>query len=468
MKLNNPDDDAFFNALRSKEYNRLDELGHVYLDYTGGNLYPQCLINKHLLHLKNEVYGNPHSVNPTSLLSGECISRTRERVLEYFNASAYYCIFTSNASGALQIVGECYPFSQESCFLLTVDNHNSVNGIREYCRAKGGTVIYSLIDQGDLSINETGLTKNLEVHSNHGEKLFAYPAQSNVSGVRHSLEWIRKAHEWGWDVLLDAAAFVPTSALDLSVYKPDFVSVSFYKIFGYPTGLGCLLVKKSKFDKLKKPWFSGGTILLSAVKYNGRFLKRDHERFENGTVNYLDIPAISYGLDFIESIGMANINRRIKDLSQAVLSGLSALKHDNGKALIILYGPKEVENRGGTFVFNFQDLCGVYYTLNYIEKLAGRHKISLRTGCFCNPGIDELNHKITKEQLQKYFDGRIYGDYDEFIEFLGKTRGAVRLSIGIATTVADIEKFMLFAKMLLNKTIKTDISETLVCRAEVA
>ena len=452
MDYRDSETNVFFNKLRSKEFSRLDRLGHVYLDYTGGNIYPECLINKHQEFLKHEVYGNPHSVNPSSLLSGKLISRTRERVLAFFNAWDYYCIFTQNASGALQIVGECYPFDKGSKLLLTADNHNSVNGIREYCHCRGGESIYSEMNAVGLSINENELNKNLQASASTVEKLFAFPAQSNVSGVRHSLHWVKKAHDLGWDVLLDAAAYVPTSRLDLSVHQPDFVSISFYKIFGYPTGIGCLLVKKSKLDKLKKPWFAGGTILLSAVKYPARFLKRDHERFENGTVNYLDIPAIGNGLDFIESIGIEHINNRIKALSGILLSGFASLSHDNGLPLIKLYGPKHSENRGGSFAFNFLDQNQICYPLNTIEELAGIHKISLRTGCFCNPGVDELNHGITREQLQEYFEGREQGDYDEFITFQGRPRGAVRLSVGLATTIADIEKFFLFARLLLNKT----------------
>ena len=75
--------------------------------------------------------------------------------------------------------------------------------------------------------------------------LFAYPAQSNFTGVQHPLEWIAQAQARGWDVLLDAAAFAPTNRLDLGRWQPDFVAISFYKIFGYPTGIGCLLARKA-------------------------------------------------------------------------------------------------------------------------------------------------------------------------------------------------------------------------------
>jgi molybdenum cofactor sulfurtransferase len=448
--------DIFFNRLRKNEYARLDKSGHVYLDYTGGNIHPQSLVDKHCKYLQEAVYGNPHSNNRASQLSEKKISEARERVLNFFNAPDYYCVFTANASAALQIVGECYPFSAESHFLLTADNHNSVNGIREYCRSRGAGYTYSPMNYEDLTINEPELNKQLTSHPDKKNKLFAFPAQSNVSGVQHSLEWIKKAQEQDWDVLLDAAAFVPASKLDLSAISPDFVSISFYKMFGYPTGIGCLLVKKSKFNKLKKPSFAGGTITLSAVNYRSYFLKQDHEKFENGTVNYLAIPAITNGLNFITAVGIDNINRRIKDLSFFILSNLTKLQHDNGLPLIKIYGPLSTENRGGTFLINFFDANEQPYPLQYIEQLTDANKISLRTGCFCNPGIDELNHWISAEQLKEYFTGREQGDYFDFINYTGKMRGAVRISIGFPTTTLDIGKFLRFAKTLLNKEVSQD------------
>ena len=69
-------------------------------------------------------------------------------------------------------------------------------------------------------------------------RLFAYPAQSNFSGVRHPLSLVASAQQLGYTALLDAAAFVPTSRLDLRRVRPDFVTMSFYKLFGIPTGIG--------------------------------------------------------------------------------------------------------------------------------------------------------------------------------------------------------------------------------------
>ena len=94
---------------------------------------------------------------------------------------------------------------------------------------------------------------------------------------------------------------------------------------------------------------------------------------------------------------------------------------------------------------------GRQYPFQFIEQMANKEMISFRTGCFCNPGIDELNHGLSEEQLKSYFLTRSQGDYYDFINFTGKLRGAVRISIGLATIRSDIEKFIGFAKRFLNK-----------------
>lgn len=449
------EDELFFSELRKKEFSRIDENNHCYLDYTGGNLYPQSLIKKHFDYLNSEVYGNPHSGNPTSQLSTDKVNEARKKVLNFFNAEEnYYCVFTSNASAALQIIGECYPFDAQSRFLLTADNHNSVNGIREYCKAKKGTVKYSLLNYEDLHINKQVLEKELNDSDYFSNKLFAFPAQSNVSGVKHDLNWIKIAQENGWDVLLDAAAFVPSSTLDLKEHHPDFVSISFYKIFGYPTGLGCLLVRKNKFNKLKKPWFAGGTVSLVSVQYESYFLANDHERFENGTVDYLGIPAISFGIDFINDIGMQRIKTRIKALANYFKTRVENLKHSNGEPMIKLFGPSVIKHKGGTFILNFRDVNGNIFAFENVEELANKNKISIRTGCFCNPGIDEVNNCLTTDELAKYFTSHDLGNYHDMIQFLGKMRGAVRVSLGLATVQKDLDRFLEFASTFKDKTVE--------------
>jgi selenocysteine lyase/cysteine desulfurase len=447
--------ESFFQELRQKEYNRLDEKGQVYLDYTGGNLYAQSQLDTHHKMLRENVYGNPHSTNPTSLAATFLVKEARASVLRFFNAEDdYFCVFTPNASGALRIVGESYPFCDNSAYLLLTDNHNSVNGIREYCKNKGGDFDYGYLKANDFTIDEAKLTEQLSSQADKKQKLFAYPAQSNVTGVKHDLAWIEKAHQQGWDVLLDAAAYVPTNALDLKKVKPDFVSMSFYKMFGYPTGIGCLLIKKSKFETLQKPWFAGGTVDMVGVVDKKHWLINDHERYEDGTINYLDIPAVKIGLDYLTGIGMHRITDRVSCLSEVLYKELSDLKHANGQALVQIHGPKNRKNVGGTLMMNFLDQGGNPFQTEKIEHRANSLGISIRSGCFCNPGIDEMKCDISQNELSNYFTEHQDGDFGDKSKFLGRVRGATRISVGIATNKVDVEKFIEFSKSFLNHVLE--------------
>ena len=126
--------------VRAREFRRLDEHGHVYLDYTGAGLYAVSQVRRHGARLVAGVFGNPHSSSLPSVSSTEQIESCRRRVLRFFNASPddYSVVFTANASHALKLVGEAYPFEAGDQLLLTFDNHNSVNGIREFDRRPGG------------------------------------------------------------------------------------------------------------------------------------------------------------------------------------------------------------------------------------------------------------------------------------------------------------------------------------------
>lgn len=434
----------YFEALRNNEYPMLDKQGHVYLDYTGGNLIPRSLLQRHHDLLENNVLGNPHSTNPTSQLAGRLVEEARKKVLDFFNAHDYYCIFTQNASASLKIVGESYPFSHGSRFVLTSDNHNSVNGIREFCNAKGGSTHYATLNYKDLTIDEYHLSKLLSYRKEGAQSLFAFPAQSNVSGIKHDLSWISKAQQMGYDVLLDAAAYVPTSRLDLSVHKPDFVSLSFYKMFGYPTGIGCLLVRKDTCTKLVKPWFAGGTVTLVSVVTQNKFLADGSERFEDGTLNYNGIPAVKFGLEYLEGIGYERIQNRMQYLIRYLFDRLSALRHNNGLEMVHIFGTHDFGRRGGNIIINLVDREGHTLPFEIVEAKANERMISIRSGCFCNPGIDEINNCITTAEMSKYFSTHDKGDYHDMVATLGKMRGAIRVSVGLATNEADLDAFVDF------------------------
>jgi selenocysteine lyase/cysteine desulfurase len=439
--------------LRKTEYKRLDETGHIYLDYTGGGLYAESQLREHLELLSNNVFGNPHSQNPTSLAMTRLVEQARSYILEFFNASPdeYIVIFTQNATGALKLVGESYPFSPEGNYLLTFDNHNSVNGIREFAHHRGARVTYIPLVPPDLRVDAEKLRQAFDLANPKGHNLFAYPAQSNFSGVQHPLEWIAEAKSKGWDVLLDAAAFAPTNRLDLSQWQPDFVDLSFYKIFGYPTGIGCLIARKETVHKLHRPWYAGGTITFSSVQGEGYYLTPGPAGFEDGTVNYLGLPAVEIGLRHIDSIGIHTIHTRVMTLTAWLLDQLTALRHTNGRPLIRVYGPMDMEMRGGTIEVNYFDPEGILIDCNRVEAIANSQLISLRAGCHCNPGAREISLGYSAEDLEVCFKDKDRMTFEQFLHVIdGKTTGAVRASLGLATTFEDVYRYVKFAESFLD------------------
>jgi selenocysteine lyase/cysteine desulfurase len=431
--------------LRASEYAYLDADGHVYLDYTGSGLPADAQLRAHGARLRGACFGNPHSENPTSTASTELVERTRAAILTYFNASAdeYAVIFTPNATGACRLVGESYPFRRGSRLVLTIDNHNSANGIREFARAGGAAIEYVPVRPPELRAGTDEVRAAL-TRRRRRRGLFVFPAQSNFTGVQHPLNWIELAHEHGYDVLLDAAAYVPANRLDLGEVHPDFVPVSWYKVFGYPTGVGCLLARWEALARLRRPWFAGGTIQTVSALGGWHVLADDETAFEDGTLNYLSIPDVETGLSWVTGIGMDLIHRRVTCLTGWLLDRLRDLRHADGSPLIRLYGPAETTRRGGTVAFNVLTPGGEVVDERIVARDAAARRISVRTGCFCNPGAGEGAFAIS-EKLLNMTGRRGAATLDDHLRLLGlPSGGAVRASLGVASNLRDVERLLAF------------------------
>ncbi len=190
--------------------------------------------------------------------------------------------------------------------------------------------------------------------------------------MQHPLEWIEQAHAHGWDVLLDAAAYVPTNRLDLGRWHPDFVALSFYKMFGWPTGVGCLLARRDALAKLERPWFSGGTIVAAFVQREYYQSAPGAAHFEDGTVNYLSLPAVEIGLRLLDRVGMETIHARVGALGAWLLDALGALQHADGSPAATIYGPRSWQRRGATIAFNFLHPDGRVVDERYVDRVARR------------------------------------------------------------------------------------------------
>jgi selenocysteine lyase/cysteine desulfurase len=428
-----------FDDLRAREFSRLDAQRHAYLDYAGSALYGDSQLLAHHALLREGLFGNPHSDSVPSRASTDIIDASRRSVLRFLDAdeSTHDVCFTANTSAAIKLVAEGYPFAHESTCLLSADNHNSVNGIREYARRAGARVRYIPLDD-ELRLRDAEAIIDAEGRCDGG--LLAFPAQSNFSGVQHPLDLVARAKSRGFDVLLDIAAFVSSQTFSLRQCPADFVALSFYKLFGYPTGVGALIARRDALARLHRPWFAGGTVLFASVAAETHRLRPRHEGFEDGTPNFLGIAALDAGFDMLAEAGLERISAHVSDLTATLIEQLSALHH-HGVPVVRLYGPTNMTDRGGIVAFNVCDRDGVVLPYTLVETRARQAGVSLRGGCFCNPGASESAFALDPARIESCLNTLGASFTPERFAACSETAvGAVRASIGLANNREDIQR----------------------------
>ncbi|KAF7983019.1 hypothetical protein HWV62_24656 [Athelia sp. TMB] len=455
---------GILDTLRRSDFSRLDRIGETYVDYMGGSVYPESLVRDHTEFLNNSVLGNTHSVNNSSRLSSTCAHDARSAVLSFFDAPPEYTvIFTANATGALKLVGESYPFMEgKSAYVLGADSHNSVHGIREYAARLGAHVRYIDSTENGGLVEPTAKAVLLHNRPDPGSDvpcLFALTGQSNISNSKNSLSMAKLASSLGYHVLLDAAALAPTSSISLSENPEiDAMAVSFYKMFGFPTGVGALVVKKSFLAMLKRPWFAGGNV--DVVQVPGTLVTRSseiYEQFEDGTINYLNLSTIKSGLQFL-SVYMPFLPLRLSSLMIFLTSSLSRMRHEGTGTPVVrilsrvpsrrLKSVGEQSDTGSVVSLIFLSPDGVMIPNSFIEHAATTQNISLRTGCMCNPGGAAALLGV-QDDMKHLYPGVTLRDFEQIV---GRELGVIRISLGLASSFDDVWKVIRFAATIADQT----------------
>jgi selenocysteine lyase/cysteine desulfurase len=438
--------DAFFATLRAEEFPQLDASALAYLDYTGSALPSLRQLRAHDELLRDTIFGNPHAEHGPSARSTRALDTARALLLAHLDAddAEYDVAFTANTTAAVKLVAESYPFSADGVCVLSADNHNSLNGLREFARRAGAPVAY-LPPDGELRLTDASAALG-ELSAPRGPKLLAFPAQSNFSGVRHPLELIRAARAADFDVLLDAAAYLPTARLSLRAWQPEFVVLSFYKLFGLPTGLGALVAKRDALSRLRRPWFSGGTVEYVSVQNDRHSLFPDARRFEDGTPHFLGAAALPAGFALLAHVGMDRLASHVARLTMTLIQGLLALRHDNGSPMARLYGPANGRDRGGTVAFNVLHEDGRVIPYWVVEERARALGVAVRGGCFCNPGAAEAAFGFDAGAAARCLAEGSQGAFSvqRFARCMGREGrtavGAVRASLGMASNRDDVDR----------------------------
>jgi len=178
--------------------------------------------------------------------------------------------------------------------------------------------------------------------------------------------------------------------------------------------------------------------------------------FEDGTLNYLHIPAVEMGLEHLARIGLETIGTRIRCLTGWLLADLLALTHSSGRPMVRLYGPMTTDMRGGTVTLNLYDPDGHLVDYRRVEELASEQHISLRTGCFCNPGAGETAEGLTESDMLEGAAGGEDMNLARFVDIIqrrgGKSAGAIRASFGLASNFEDAFRFAQFVASFRDQT----------------
>ncbi|XP_034537125.1 molybdenum cofactor sulfurase [Notolabrus celidotus] len=466
---------ANFEELVEQEFPRMK--GITYLDHAAATLYPESLLRDYFQDISRNVYGNPHSHNPSSRLTHDTIERVRYRVLQHFNVTPeeYSVIFTSGCTAALKLVAESFPWRPQtegeagSCFSYLTDSHTSVVGIRGLTSGWGVVTVPVSPQEVKNGAKAAAQGEDVVCQTPH---LFCYPAQSNFSGLKYPLSHVKGIqarhlypacdHPGRWFVLLDAASHVSCSPLNLQDCPADFIPISFYKMFGFPTGLGALLVHKDAGGILRKTYFGGGTAAayLSGGDYYVQ-ASNISDRFEDGTVSFLDIIAVNHGFEALHRItgGMHNIQQHTFGLARYTYTLLSSLCHGNRRPVAQMYTEGQFESpstQGAILNFNLMDSHGQIIGYSQVDRMASLYNIHVRTGCFCNTGACQSFLGITDGQMRRNLQaGHVCGDGIDLVD--GQPTGSVRVSFGYMSTFEDCQKFLNFvAECFVEKPVTVD------------
>ncbi|KAI0430602.1 molybdenum cofactor sulfurase [Xylaria sp. FL1042] len=445
-------------AFREEEFPMIRD--GVYLDHAGTTLYPKSLVDSFAAEMTANLFGNPHSASASSQCTMSRIENIRHRVLRFFNAdpAEFDLVFVANATAGIKLVSDAFRgFSEGFDYLYHQASHTSLVGVRQEAR-------------NSLCLDSDGVNKWIEgghlqakINCRPRATLFAYPAQSNMHGRRYSLNWCEKLRRASSPTgcriytLLDAAAYVATSPLDLSNAEvaPDFTVLSFYKIFGFPD-LGGLIVKRETAPVFKqRRYFGGGTVdmvICSKEQWHAPKTQSLHEALEDGTLPIHNIIALNSALEVHHKLygSMADVALHTSFLASRLYRGLEEVRHGNGEPVCVMYSisPDDANARfrsGPVVTFNLRTCMGAWISLAEFEKLAVLKNFHVRTGGLCNPGGIAAALRLEPWEMKQNFSAgfRCGNEYDIIN---GKPTGVIRVSLGAMSTLSDVNKFIAFVE----------------------
>lgn len=440
----------------------------VFADHAGSTLPCRTQLEAIQSQLLANLYSNPHSHHAASRSTTDEIDSCRQLILSRLNVDdrQYDVVFTQNASAALRLLAESFRFDGQEVVYLR-ENHTSALALRD-CAAAHTAV--KCLDEEEM-----------DAFRPNAGSLVVLPAQCNFSGRRFPIKrWLERWRSTNdqHSTLVDIACLAASAPVDLhALGRPSFAVLSFYKIFGYPTGLGALLVRLPAVSLRERRLFQGGGT-VDAIASGEKFLvprgghsqvgvsaisdddpstsmqsgsadlAKPHERLEDGTLPFQEILSIRHGYAALDRIGggLSTIEQHTFRLAQHFARQLQSLRHANSKPAAVLYSRFDDNAQGPIIAFNALNDAAQFVGYSNVAAVLDAHRIAVRTGCCCNIGACERYLALDLQRIRSNYErhGHACGDAMDLID--GRPTGAVRVSFGYMSTMEDVERILMVYK----------------------
>ncbi|HMY09931.1 MAG TPA: SufS family cysteine desulfurase, partial [Marmoricola sp.] len=299
--------------------------------------------------------------------STEAFEGARNKVAAFLNASsADEVIFTKNASEALNLVANTIPLGPNDQVVITEMEHHSNIVPWQLATQRAGAKLrwFGLTDDGALDLSQ--LDELLTPHT----KVVALTWVSNMLGTINPVaEIVRRAHEVGAVVVVDASQAAPQLPIDVQEVDADFLAFTGHKVTG-PTGIGVLWGKKALLDSLP-PFLGGGEMIATVTMERSTWAPLPH-KFEAGTPPITQAIGLGAAVDYIREIGLDRIHRHEQAITGYLLDGLASVSG------VKVLGPLDPKLRGGAVSF---ELSGVHP--HDVAQLLDSRGIAVRAGHHC-------------------------------------------------------------------------------------
>ena len=390
------------------------ETGIIYLDSTASSLTPEPVLQKVLEFYRHYRANVERGIHRLSQKASEEYERTRTKVADFINArSENEIIMTKNTTEGINLIARGLRWKKgEKIVTILIEHHSN---FIVWLRVKNDYSIELEIVRPKEPV-EKGLldVADFEKIVDDKTKLVALTHVSNVLGVITPIEEITKiAHEHGAYVLVDGAQSVPHIKVDVQKIGCDFLAFSGHKMCA-PTGSGALYIREELTEGVEPLCIGGGTITDVGIDYYK--LDKSPRRFEAGTPAIAETIGLGAAIDYLQKIGIENIERYEKKLTKQMYEEITTLPS------VEVYGP-DPEHKIGIMAFNIEDL--------------NPHDVALALDVSANIMVRSGHHcalPLTKSLLQK--------------------PGTVRASTYFYNTEEEIDKFVSALKEIIKTLAK--------------